>query len=101
MWQFLMLQQWKVLTPKCFPKQVVNFNKKRNKYYVSYRFNTRALFKNERNLFYLNNKKNLPLNFEEILNAQVLALWFMDDGGLGGNTVDGFVLDVSAFTTPR
>ena len=38
-------------------------------------------------------------NFEEILDAQVLALWFMDDGGQGGNTVDGLVIDVSSFTT--
>ena len=43
-------------------------------------------------------KKILPLNFEEIRDAQVLVLWFMDDGGLGGNTVSGLVLDVSAFT---
>ena len=41
----------------------------------------------------------LPFNFEEILDAQVLALWFMDDGGQGGNTVDGLVIDVSSFTT--
>ncbi len=43
-------------------------------------------------------KKILPLNFEEIIDAEVLALWFMDDDGLGGNTVSGLVLDVSAFT---
>ena len=41
----------------------------------------------------------LPFNFEEILDAQVLALCFMDDGGQGGNTVDGLVIDVSSFTT--
>ena len=105
-WNFLMLKQWNVLTNKSFPVKVVNFNKKRNKYYVSYRFNTKSLFKIERSLFFPKQsktndkkvKKALPLNFKEILNAQVLALWFMDDGGLGGNTALGLVLDVSAFT---
>ena len=107
-WKYLMLKQWNVLTNKSFPVRVINFNKKRNKYYVSYRFNTKSLFKIERNLFFpltvnkqslSKSKKALPLNFEEIINAQVLALWFMDDGGLGGNTALGLVLDVSAFTT--
>lgn len=105
-WKYLMLKQWNVLTDKSFPVKVVNLNKKRNAYYVSYRFNTKSLFKTERDLFFpliaakknKKSKKALPLNFEEILNAQVLALWFMDDGGLGGNTALGLVLDVSAFT---
>ena len=99
MWKFLILQQWDILTKKCYPTQVVNFNKKRKKYYISYRFNTKSLFKTERALFYPEQSKVLPFNFEEMIDAQILALWFMDDGGLGGNTVNGLVLDVSGFTS--
>jgi len=100
MWKFLILQQFGVLTKKSYPVKVMNFNKKRKKSYISYTLNTQSLFKKERTFFYnSDSKKMLPLNFEEILDPQVLALWFMDDGGQGGNTVDGLVIDVSSFTT--
>ena len=56
-WKFLMLKQWNVLTTECFPVRVVNFNKKRQKYYVSYRFNTRSIFKKERQMFFLQKNK--------------------------------------------
>ena len=47
--------------------------------------------------------KRLPLSVlfflqSEDLNPFILAIWFMDDGGLGGNTAHGLVIDVSAFT---
>ena len=100
MWKFLILQQLGALTQKCYPVKVINSNKKRKQSYISYRFNTKSLFKKERTFFYnSDSKKMLPSNFEEILDPQVLALWCMDDGGQGGNTVDGLVIDVSAFTT--
>jgi hypothetical protein len=40
--------------------------------------------------------KKLPFSF--VKDLKILALWFMDDGGRGGNTVQGLVIDISAFT---
>ena len=86
MWKFLILQQFGVLTKKSYPVKVMNFNKKRKKSYISYTLNTQSLLKKERTFFYnSDSKKMVPFNFEEIKDAQVLALWFMDDGGQGGS----------------
>lgn len=44
------------------------------------RFRTRALFKDERELWYGTGRKALPSNFADLLSPKALAVWFMDDG---------------------
>jgi hypothetical protein len=56
-WKFLILKKFNVLTDKCTVSKVVSFNKK-NKYYVSYRFNTKAFFKDFREIFYMQKNKD-------------------------------------------
>jgi hypothetical protein len=73
---------------------VTRINKKRNKKRKSLRFFTKSFFKKQRKLFYPENKKIVSFNLHEIIDAQVLAVWFMDDGGQGGNTVQKLVIDI-------
>ena len=96
-WKFYMCKRFGFLTEKSRPIRVINVNKRRSSVYISYRFNTRSIFQKEREIFYKNGVKTLPLNILKFYNWQVLALWFMDDGGRGANTPLGFVLDISSF----
>jgi len=34
-----------------------------------------------------------------LIDFEALPYWFMDDGGLGGNSKYGLVIDVSSFST--
>ena len=43
--------------------------------------------------------KQLPPNIENLLvNPFSIALWFMDDGGKGGNTPNGVIISVFKFS---
>ena len=77
------------------PKKVTRYDKRT---YSSYRFYTRALFKQLRKEFYSTEKKSIPLSIQNYLKAPVtLAVWYMDDGGRGANTEKGVILSVPNF----
>lgn len=97
-WKYPQLASCGFLAPSSTPKTVTRLNKKTNKKTQSLRFFTKSLFKEQRKLFYPQNVKIVPSNLFEIIDSQSLAVWFMDDGGRGGNTVQGLVIDVSSFT---
>ena len=65
----------------------------------SLRFHTRTLYLRERRAFYEEGRgwKRVPANLTQLLSPASLAVWFMDDGGRGGNSKYGMVLDVTGF----
>ncbi len=74
------------------------YDSRTNKTYKSSRFYTKMLFQEYRSLFYQNGKKHVPSNLEDLLiNPLALAVWFMDDGGKGGNSPKGMVINTSCF----
>lgn len=107
-WKHLMCSRFGYLTEKSTPVRVVNYHIASGKFYVSYRFNTKSCFKSLRASFYpaealtrpKGRRKTLPADFRERLDEGMLALWLMDDGGQGGNSAEGVVIDLSSFTTP-
>ena len=76
---------------------VSRFDNRTNKYTYSLRFNTRSLYKKDILLFYKSGKKIIPDNFNQIITPCSLAVWFMDDGGRGGNNKNGVVIDCSNY----
>lgn len=58
------------------------FDKRTNKVYTSIVFNTYSLpcFNYYHELFYVNGVKIIPLNIGQLLTAESLAYWAMDDG---------------------
>lgn len=64
------------------PKVQDHYNKTTNKTYSSIYFNTNSLpcFNEFYDLFYLNGKKIVPKNIDELLTARSLAYWSQDDG---------------------
>lgn len=63
------------------PPKLSSYNLKGKKY-ETYKFNTLnyRFFTELYNIFYLNNKKIIPLNISEFLSPRALAFWAMDDG---------------------
>jgi hypothetical protein len=53
---------------------------KRTYHYVRAQSNTSPEIGRLQDIFYQNNKKTIPKNFEKYLNELVLAVWYMDDG---------------------
>ena len=108
-WKHLMCSRFGYLTEKSTPVRVVNYHIGSRKFYVSYRFNTKSCFKDLRASFYpagaisrpKGRRKALPADFRERLDEGILALWLMDDGGRGGNSAEGVVIDLSSFTSPE
>jgi len=97
-WKFQKLKQLGVLTEKSKPTLVRRIHPRTQKEHQSLRFFTRNVFKVERAVFYPNGSKVIPRDFEQLCLPETLAFWFMDDGGRGGNTPMGMVLDVSSYT---
>lgn len=97
-WKYAIFKEFNFLTETSEPKLVTRIHPKTKKETKSLRFNTKSLFKQERSLFYHNGIKVIPSNFETICTPESLAFWFMDDGGRGGNTPLGLVLDLSAYS---
>ena len=66
-----------VITPTYFVKS-------RNKWYQTSRFTTMYTkeFYDLYEWFYPDNKKRIPQNIDIFLNNEVLAYWYMDDGGI-------------------
>ena len=101
-WKYVKMKALKMLTKESIPKVVKRLDKRSGTHYLSLRFNTRSIFKAERELFYpLGGRKSLPSQLEDLLTPYALAVWFMDDGGQGGNSTYGLVIDVSNYTPPE
>ena len=117
-WKWEVLKNQGLLTKTSQPKLVVQWDKRTLKFYFSLRFNTLTLFKQERALFYPEKSalhavssrvkqvtqgskpsKRFPVweSTRERWTAQSLAVWFMDDGGQGGHSRLGIVIDVSGW----
>lgn len=79
---------------------------KNGKKTTSHRFNTRTMFEEWRKLFYIessiagqNAVKKIPSNLADLFVDPIsLAIWFMDDGGKGGNTKYGRIISVAGFS---
>jgi hypothetical protein len=86
--------------------EVKRIHQKTQKQSISYRFYTKPFLLEWRTLFYLEshipNKKaikQIPFNIENLLvDPLSLAIWFMDDGGKGGNTLNGVIISVFKFS---
>lgn len=80
------------------PVQVSRYDKRTDRTYFSYRFYTKAIFKDLRFLFYPTGKKIIPYNIEKILISNLaLAILYMDDGGKGGNTKKGVIINIAGY----
>jgi hypothetical protein len=78
--------------------QCSRYDSRTNKTYKSQRFYTKAIFQEYRRVFYKNGRKVVPVNLEDLpVNPLALAVWFMDDGGKGGNSPKGVVINTSGF----
>jgi len=65
------------------PRFVKFYDKRTNRIYKHWRFDTisSAIFVPFKNLFYINGKKQIPLNIKRLLFSPLsIAVWFMDDG---------------------
>lgn len=79
-----MLQVYDVFSSFCIsaPKTIASVNKRTNKTYYMLEINTRSspCFNYYRDLFYPEGVKVVPPNIGELLTAEGLAFWLMDDG---------------------
>jgi hypothetical protein len=66
------------------------------KHGTAIRFRTRAIFQDLREIWYGTGRKALPNNFENLINPQVLAVWYMDDGDKKKSTHKGVFVDYLA-----
>lgn len=97
-WKYEKFQAFRILSSTSKPTVVSRIHPKTKKESQSLRFNTKRLFQAERDIFYPKGRKILPECFEECCQLESLAIWYMDDGGRGGNTPFGMVLDISAYS---
>lgn len=102
-WKHKKAQERGWLTENNTPKFIDRYDKKYNRNYQSYRFNTRSCFREQRNVFYKRGEKNqiikqIPPQLDYLLTPESLAIWFMDDGGKGNNTKYGLIINLSGFT---
>lgn len=73
-------------------------DKRTGKTYQSLVFYTKAKYKHLRERFYFNGRKIIPKEINSMLVSNLaLAVWFMDDGGKGGNTPKGQIISVAGF----
>ena len=92
-WKYEMLKSIAGKTPK----EVTRVDSRNGRTYRSIRFYTRCVMENFRNLFYSKGKRKVPDNLGKLLDDLALAVWFMDDGGRGANTIHGVVFNTSNF----
>lgn len=103
-WKFKFLQP--VVPDGSAIAEIKRIHVKTQKESISYRFYTKLVFEEWREAFYLENPaigvnatKILPCNIQDLLiHPLSLAIWFMDDGGKGGNTPNGIVISVFKFS---
>lgn len=102
-WKYYLLRELNILSKKSFPVLTSRIDSRTNFSTFSYRFNTRNLFIDLRNKFYKSDnrhpKKIFPLYLKKEITPAMIAIWFMDDGGIGGNTKLGLVIDISNFSS--
>ena len=79
------------------PVIVERYDKRTAKTYRSVRFYSRTLLGGFRDVFYRDRKKVVPEGIGALLDPLAVAVWFMDDGGRGGNTLRGVVFNTSGF----
>lgn len=98
-WKHEKFRDLGVLAPTSKISSVIHTDKRTGTQTYSCRFFTKAVYKEERQLFYPEpeKKKRVPPKLAEMLDPLGLAVWFMDDGGKGGNAKFGLVIDVSGF----
>ena len=95
LWKYEMLES----LASGVPKRCVRFDKRTEKEYMSWRFYTKTVFKNYRELFYPDGRKIVPVNIGQLLVSPLsLAVWFMDDGGKGARTPKGVIISVNGFS---
>lgn len=86
-WKYRIFQDWTLSGPR--------FESRHN----SWKFRTisHPEFTRWRKIFYMDNKKIIPVNIVKLLNSPIsLSTWFMDDGGKLGNR--GLILNVQQFS---
>lgn len=85
LWKYEILQN----TVSRKPREIIWDNPKRNLHEVSWYFHTRSF--EELGIlyhyFYESRVKILPKDIFNVLNEQMLAVWFMDDGSHNGNNL--------------
>ena len=101
-WKWELLNSMGLLAPTSTPRLVQRRHPRSRRWSYSLRFNTRTLFAGERRLFYRagsdgNVVKCWPEGGPARWTPAALAVWFMDDGGRGGNSRRGSVIDVSCW----
>ncbi len=105
-WKFDFLREKGVLNPSTTISKVKRIHPKTQQESISYRFYTIPVFKHWRTLFYLEATipdqkatKRVSKNIENLLVEPLsIAVWFMDDGGKGGNTPSGAIISVFKFS---
>lgn len=85
------------ITPNTGIKGAAQYDKRTGKIYSSYRFFTRAMFKDMRELFYPEGVKRLPHDFATQLDEIALSLWFLDDGSRATSTKAAVYITVDNF----
>ena len=82
------------------PREISWNNPKRDLHEVSWYFHTKSLQElgTLYHYFYKNRIKILPESIFEILNPQMIAIWFMDDGSWKSNRHNTFIIHTLGFT---
>ena len=102
-WKWELLRNQGLLAEKSRPKLLVRRDKRNRKFSFSVRFFTRNLYKRERQLLYLPEAGREIKSFPTLERVSqrwtpgALAIWYMDDGGPGGNSKRGCVIDVTCW----
>ena len=79
------------------PRSVERYDKRTAKTYRSVRFYSKSVLRSYRDDFYRGRKKVVPGGIGALVDPLAVAVWFMDDGGRGGNTLRGVVFNTSGF----
>lgn len=103
-WKWELLRKGGLLAEKSKPTLLCQQHKRIGRWYSSLRFHTRTLFYQERQLFYrATGGRGVVKTFPPLegnksrFTPGALAVWYMDDGGRGGNSARGCVIDVSCW----
>lgn len=104
-WKWELLKRGGVLAPTSTPRLVARLHRRTSRWSYSLRFNTRTLYGEEREIFYrLRDKSGRAVKCAPPIESLrwtpgALAVGYMDDGGRGGKSKRGSVIDVSCWGT--
>ena len=105
-WKWQCLAADEMITLKSTPRLCTRLDRRSGTWTYSLRFNSLTLFYSERQLLYVPRagKKGKSVKSFPTLKKSAsrwtpaaLAVWYMDDGGRGGNSKRGCVIDVSCY----